>query len=222
MIKSLFNFNLHIKGGIFLFRHFLYTLFPLIIVSSLQLEVNSPIKWLVVLPFMYLMAVNDYNRLFTLFKNPLPIFMITVLVSVVCGVFPKELFWFSRVAFLFRIMLAFNIGNKATENPKNPLNQKSLNMKSFFKKNRVIILTVNFILAYFLFLFLNGHLRIVDQNFNYQLNNLFYFIGGNIFFVGYFIFKIVKKEQLDYLPFLLLLWLSMFFLHMEFILPEYY
>ena len=119
-------------------------------------------------------------------------------------------------------MLAFNIGNKANKNSQELTNQILPNMKSFLKKNRVALLTVNFILAYFTFLYLNGHLRIVDHNFSYQINNLFYFIGGNLFFVSYIIYKKIKKEQLDYLPFLLLLWLSMFFLHMEFIMPQHY
>tara|TARA_B100000963_G_scaffold345438_1_gene349543 strand:+ start:20 stop:676 length:657 start_codon:yes stop_codon:yes gene_type:complete len=214
ILSSLVNFNIQLKGGIFLFRHFLFTSIPVIIVLMLQLEVNSPIKWLSVLPAMYLIAVNDYNRLYTLFKNPLPIFMIMVLVSVVCGIFPNELLWLSSLGILFRILLAFNIGNKKIEQNQDLINQKkSSNMKTFLEENRKILLALNLIVAYILFLYLNNHLRLVDDNLWYQINNLMYFIGGHFLLLIYVIFKAFKKQELELIPFVILLWLSMFFLH---------
>jgi len=75
---GIIKFNEKIKGSIFLLRHFIFTTIPILCISYLELSQTELLKWVFALPFMYLMAVNDYNRLFTLFKNPLPIFMILV------------------------------------------------------------------------------------------------------------------------------------------------
>lgn len=221
IFNSLTNFNIQIKGGIYLLRHFIYVSIPITLVITLQLEVHSPIKWLCVIPAMYLMCVNDYNRLFTLFKNPLPIFMIMVLVSVVCGIFPEELLWLSSLGILFRILLAFNIGNKKTENNEEIINkQNPSNMNTFFEENRQLILYVNLVLAYLIYLNLGNHLRFVDDNLIYQIGNLFEFLGGSFLLVIYVLFKKFKKQPLELLPFILILWFSMAMTHSDFILAQ--
>lgn len=112
MIKSLFQFNNEIKGVVFLIRHIIYSLISAFYVYYYNISSTEPLKWIVVIPMMYLMAVNDYNRLFTLYKKHLPIFMIMLLASLICGVFPQEMFYLSITIIVFRFLLAFNIGNK--------------------------------------------------------------------------------------------------------------
>ncbi|MDA7578591.1 hypothetical protein N8692_03820 [Flavobacteriales bacterium] len=211
ILFSLVNFNLKLKGGIFLFRHFLFTSIPVIIVIMLQLEVNSPAKWLSVLPAMYLIAVNDYNRLYTLFKNPLPIFMIMVLISVVCGIFPNELLWLSSLGIFFRILLVFNIGNKQIEQNQNLINQKnSSNMKTFLETNRKMIIYINLIVAYIFYLNINEHIRLVENNLRYQIGNIAEFTGSTGFLLIYVIYKNIRNQKIELLPFIVLLWFSMY------------
>ena len=110
-------FNKKIKGGIYLLRHFVYSLIPIFLVFYFEISQTEPIKWVIVLPFMYLIGVNDYNRFFTflpnskftLFKKPLPFFMILVLLSIICGMFPIKAFLLSILCIFFRIIMAFNI-----------------------------------------------------------------------------------------------------------------
>jgi hypothetical protein len=102
-------FNKKIKGGIYLLRHFVYSLIPIFLVFYFEISQTEPIKWVIVLPFMYLIGVNDYNRFFTLFKKPLPFFMILVLLSIICGMFPIKAFLLSILCIFFRIIMVFNI-----------------------------------------------------------------------------------------------------------------
>ena len=105
------TFNKKINGITFLFRHFVFTSIPVFLIFYFSLSQAEPMKWVVVLPAGYLILVNDYNRLFTMFKQPLPLFVINILLSVACGVFPIKLFWLSILGVLFRIIMAFNITN---------------------------------------------------------------------------------------------------------------
>ena len=102
-------FNKKIKGSSYIFRHFLYSLIPVFFIFYFSLSQTELMKWVVVIPAMYLMSVNDYNRFFTLFKHPLPYFVIITLLSLICGMFPVRLLWLSILVIIFRIIMAFNI-----------------------------------------------------------------------------------------------------------------
>jgi len=102
-------FDKKIRGGIYFLRHFVYSLIPIFLVFYFEISQTEPIKWVIVIPFMYLIAVNDYNRSYTLFKKPLPFFMILVLLSVICGMFPIKAFLLSTLCIIFRIIMSFNI-----------------------------------------------------------------------------------------------------------------
>jgi hypothetical protein len=102
-------FNKRIKGSSYIFRHFLYSSIPIFFIYYFSLSQIEPMKWFVVLPAMYLISVNDYNRFFTLFKQPLPYFIILVLLSIICGMFPVIFLWLSILCIIFRIIMAFNI-----------------------------------------------------------------------------------------------------------------
>ena len=200
MIKSLLNFNIKIKGGVFLLRHFLYTYIPLFLITYLNITQTEPLKWVIVFPFMYLMAVNDYNRLFTLFKKPLPIFMCIVIASIICALFPVEMLYLSIALILFRILLAFNIGNKKNTNEEINNTSKTFNVKNITDKQLIIITLI----ASALILYFFGERRFYF-NFGSILSWIGYFLGYNLILTISLIVWYFKKYSIK--PILLIHWI---------------
>ena len=201
MIKSLLNFNIKIKGGVFLLRHFLYTYIPLFLITYLNITQTEPLKWVIVFPFMYLMAVNDYNRLFTLFKKPLPIFMGMVIASIICGLFPVEMLYLSIALILFRILLAFNIGNKKNTNEEINNTSKTFNVKNITDKQLIIITLIASALIMYFF---GEKQKTFDEDWQTVVTWIVYFLAYNFILTISLIIWIFKKYSIK--PMLLLHW----------------
>ena len=202
MIKSLLKFNIKIKGGIYLLRHFIYTIIPVLYISILNLSVIDPLKWIVVIPMMYLMAVNDYNRLFTLFKKPLPVFMAMVIVSIICGLFPVEMLYLSFALILFRILLAFNIGNKKNTNEEINNTSKTFNVKNITDKQLIIITLIASALIMYFF---GEKQKTFDEDWQTVITWIVYFLAYNFILTISLIIWIFKKYSIK--PWLLIHWI---------------
>ena len=205
ILLSLVNFNLPLKGFSYLMRNLIYTVFPLILILSLGLNQLEPTKWIIVIPFMYLMAINDYNRLYTLFPTPLPIFIIMLLVSLPAVISPGKFIILTNIIILWRLIMAFNIGNKK--------NNKILNMKNLktpLKENEITVtslkafITINFtacIIAFSIFWSNPINYLIGDgllDNLNHLTNWLMELIGTTIILFIALIVHLTKKKGLSY------------------------
>ena len=180
---GIIKFNEKIKGSIFLLRHFIFTTIPILCISYLELSQTELLKWVFALPFMYLMAVNDYNRLFTLFKNPLPIFMILAFGSMICALFPVKMFYISLLLLLFRVVIAFDIIKI--------INLK--NMNSITERQKIIIVSSGFFIIYLAFY------ENVEFTFSFErwLGNIAEFLGSHFVLTIGLIARAFKKINLN-------------------------
>lgn len=178
ILKGSTNFNVKTKGWVFLIRHLIYSYVPYFLINSFELSQTEIRKWIIAIPFMYLMSVNDYNRLYTIYRNPLPIFIILVIVSLIVALFPNDLIILLAIAILFRLYISTNFYKK--------------NMNSLSEKQQIIIISAGF---FILHLFFYEHVNFTSSIEDW-LGNVFEFAGAHFVLTVGLIVRIFKKYSL--------------------------